>query len=515
MIAAAATSLLLAAAPPDATRTGYDRGADLHARDRFAAAYHGYLRLRAQAPRNLDLDRGPSPSGQLTFPVPAADPSGQWLAAADMRWRSDLSLLTPRVPIAVRTRFDVLDNASLGTADAGRFSAGGDNIVSVKQIYADWRTPLGVLSVGRMGVHWGMGMVANGGDCLRCDAGTVADRVQFAAPILRHFAAVAFDVGSNGPQRARVDRQRVVDVEPTDNVRAVTVAALRYRRPRTIARRRRAGRTTLDYGAFYNYRWQRRDLGLPQGAAPPAGLAPSAVVQRRFSAHVADGWARVAHPWVRVEAEAAVVAFTARQASAVPGLRLREPIGGTQFGAALQSDVGTVDGILHGGVDAGYASGDAAPGVGVGSDPNDPAPQPGDIRGPQLAPPYDRSNNEFAFHSDYRVDRILFRELIGAVADAAYLRPHADVRLLRSGESRLSVELAGVVSRTVHPASSPNLRPWLGTEVDATLAYELGDALVAGLDYAVLIPLEGLSNGALGLTARPAQLWQLRAAFTF
>ena len=44
---------------------------------------------------------------------------------------------------------------------------------------------------------------------------------------------------------------------------------------------------------------------------------------------------------------------------------------------------------------------------------------------------YRRDNriDNFRFHSDYRVDRILFREIIGTVTDAMYAKPHARLRL--------------------------------------------------------------------------------------
>ena len=39
--------------------------------------------------------------------------------------------------------------------------------------------PVGVLSAGRMGNHWGLGMLANGGDCLDCNGGDAVDRLAF------------------------------------------------------------------------------------------------------------------------------------------------------------------------------------------------------------------------------------------------------------------------------------------------------------------------------------------------
>ena len=50
---------------------------------------------------------------------------------------------------------------------------------------------------GRMGYHWGLGILHNGGNCLDCDYGDTYDRVAFAAGFSGHgfkFAPVVGEV---------------------------------------------------------------------------------------------------------------------------------------------------------------------------------------------------------------------------------------------------------------------------------------------------------------------------------
>jgi hypothetical protein len=68
---------------------------------------------------NLDLDRGPTPSGALFFPVPLDDPTGQLLTHADLRLRADVTGVVPQWGVAAKLRVDLLDNLALGSVPIG------------------------------------------------------------------------------------------------------------------------------------------------------------------------------------------------------------------------------------------------------------------------------------------------------------------------------------------------------------------------------------------------------------
>ncbi|MBN4059255.1 hypothetical protein JYT22_01225 [Endomicrobium sp. AH-315-J14] len=144
----------------------------------------------------------------------------------------------------------------------------------------------------------------------------------------------------------------------------------------------------------------------------------------------------------------------------------------------------------------------------------------GDLDGIQANPPADTSVDNFRFHPDYRVDRILFREIIGTVTDAVYLRPHVEYALLKSHRGTLSFELAATASFAVQASSTPGNASALGVEFDPTLRYDSPYGFAVALEQATLFPLAGLDNppsnaSEKGLDARVAQLWRARLMYRY
>lgn len=482
------------AAAPAAGATGFtDIGFDIerHAGEGFAVELDGYLRVRGALFGNLDLDRGPLDSGALLFPVPIDDPAGQVLTSADVRLRADLALYAPGGGVAVKARLDALDTTFGGDPNAEPATATGQraSALVVRRAYGEVLTPVGLLAAGRMGAHWGLGMVANGGDALDHDGGDAADRVAFITPLAGHIWAIAWDVAATLAEAPRASGQPPVSRAPDADVEAVTFALLRWHEPATRARRHAAGRTTFEYGLTASWRWQ--DVDVPAGS--------DLTVPRGLGFGLVDAWLRVQSQQVRLELEAAVLWGGIDQVSALPGVRLRDGVTALQGGVAVESLVGAASDDVTWGIDAGVASGDPTPG----------------FEPPQVALPYDTRADAFRFHPDYRVDRILFRELIGTVTDAAYVRPHVHVRLVDFPRGQLVASLAAVASLALEPASTPGGARPLGVELDPTLTYRSTDGFLCALEYAVLFPLAGLDNPALGLAARPAQLLRLHLGYLF
>ena len=519
--AAVATVLLVSA---NARATGFHEvGQDYIPRDKTEVELSGYLRTRGEALYNLDLDRGLQPNGQPIFPVPQSDPTAQTLTHWDMRWRTDVHLYAPGSMVGVKARIDVLDNVALGSLPEGIPSAtlsqrSPADVIRMRRAYGELVLPFGLLAAGRMGTHWGLGMVANGGDCLDCDSADASDRVAFITPLFDHIFALAYDFSATGPQLPRPASNRTIGIEPTTDVRTVTFAWLRWKDDATRIRRQKAGKSTVEYGSYITHRWQTNDVPSAYVATAqpinPFANGGSSVMARGFRATAFDGWARLTLPWGRIEAEAVFLTAIIDQPSLVPGLLLRNPVKSRQIGAALQSDFGPIDSLVSGGLDAGYASGDPAPGFGVTRSPNAAAAQPGDLDGLQTLHRGVNRVDNFKMHPDFRIDRILFREIIGAVTDAVYARPHARVRLLRAQSAELSANAALIASRAVEASSTPSGKAPLGVEVDPSLVLET-HSFLAALDYGVLFPLAGFDNAVTSQTAKPAQLIRLRLNYLF
>ena len=463
-------------------------------------------RVRGDGLYNLDLDRGPTPGGEIFYPVPE-DPSAQTLWAGDYRLRTDFAAYSPGREIALMMRFDV-GNVNIGGAPNGPSLAATSDApvigLRLRRLYAEVLTPLGLVSVGRGGAHWGTGMLVNSGDCGECDSGDAADRVAWIVPTLDHIFALAYDWAWTGPQTLHKD-EGPLHLDPADAGLGLSFAALNWRPERAIRRRLRAGKNTVNYGLLVSYHRQETDV--------PAEYLPLALalqgqekreMHRGLTAWATDGWARFASPFFRAQLEAALLQSTVDEPSLIPGTSYGVPLTARQWGLVLETSIGPWQGPYEIGIDAGYASGDAAYGFGAFPPILGAPTQRGDLDGPQANPPYDTSVNNFRFHSDYHVDRILFREIIGTVTDAMYLRPHGRWRFMRAGDGFLAAEVAGVLSYAVEPTSAPGQARPLGIEIDPSLRYG-SSTFALGIHYAVLVPLGGLDNTAPEMAARPAQ----------
>jgi uncharacterized protein (TIGR04551 family) len=476
--------------------------------------YDILFRTRGELFWNLDLDRGLTPSGDPLFPVPLADPSSQLLTHADMRLRTDLAFTIPDTTVSIHARIDVLDNVSLGSLPVSapqdsRAQRSPGSAFLVKRAWAQVITPLGLLAVGRIGSHWGLGMLSNAGDCADCDLGDTADRVVFSTALLDHLWTVSFDLTSLGPNVPRNDEIRFLDVDPADDTRTLTFALLNVRADRSRARRTRAGLTTFEYGAVLSYRWQDYDFS-PSYLPVPEDyvLSRTQVVARGYEAVAGDVWLRLSGPWGRVEAEGALVGARFEEASIIPGVFLRDPVDSLAWGFAIETDFVPIEDVLSLGLDLGAASGDPAPGFGAFPGLTSGPGQPGDLDGAQIVAPFDMRTDNFRFHPSYRIDRILFREIIGTVTDAFYLRAHGDLVIARHFTGNLHLSLAAIFSAALEAASTPGGDNLLGLELDPTIAYDNDDGWSMAIDYAVLFPFAGLSSATQ--IAQPAQLVRFR-----
>jgi uncharacterized protein (TIGR04551 family) len=509
----------LAVAPAAAATGLMDTGDDLVPHDDARAVVHGALRVRGEALGNLDLDRGPLENGVPLFPVPLADRKGQWLLGGDLRLRTDLAFYAPGGRTAVKVRVDLLDDVPLGDRPVGVPAAAtsvitsGDRVLRVKRAWGETATPVGLLAAGRMGNAWGTGMLANGGDCADCDSGDAADRIAFVSPIFGHVAALAYDFSVAGPTALRRDGVRSVALEPSAAVKSLTFAFLHWTDEPTRKRRTTFGRNVFDYGAYASWRTQARDV--PSTYVPFANTPPMSalqVVARGWEALALDGWLRHEGKHHRLELEVAHLRASIEDASLLPGVSLAKPVQSAQTGFVFDGSLRTEDDLHALDLQLGYASSDASPLFASGTTLKIPA---ADGSTQTIPVPENDRLDRFSMHPDFRVDRILFRELLGRVSGAAYVRPAVRGTLAGNHTGRLVASLAAIASMATNAASTPSGKSFLGFEVDPTLAWQGTDGFTLSLEGAAFFPGEALGNPTAKLEAKPAGLARVRLSYAF
>ena len=115
-----------------------------------------------------------------------------------------------------------------------------------------------------------------------------------------------------------------------------------------------------------------------------------------------------------------------------------------------------------------------------------------------------RTLSQFAFHPDYRVDLILFRNILQQVTGAYYFRPSAEYDFLRSKDGqKLGGGVAAIWSRASDFIQTPGHASDLGVELNGKLDFQSRDGSLnddpnkmggfyTSLEYGVLFPLSGL-----------------------
>jgi uncharacterized protein (TIGR04551 family) len=505
---------------------------------------HGYLRLRGEFMNNFDLGRGFDPSGHPIFVTPFIGTGGNHsLSMANMRFRFEPTFAISE-DLAIYAQLDMLDNVllgsnpkadpfldpftPLGTLSSTRLSS----VVNVKRVWGRVNTQLGEILFGRMGYHWGLGILHNDGNCLDCDYGDTYDRVAFTPREIKgHTFSVMFDVLSKGAFTTGEfgELGRSVDVDTLDDGYRLALAITKLDTPEAIKRKIDAGEWVVNYGVLGDIRTQAWDTvtTLPNGGdlqtIAGIGSARAGVVRRGAKFYQPDGFLSLKKRKWRLDMEfAATIGNVDSRLSRDPGVpvdpNLARSISFTQFGGALQTDWAflSADALLFG-IDFGAATGDkGAFGFGArpwrtGSGNFQPVPNapgiapyqiagPGDIDGNHIdispGAGHDHVNN-FVFNRAFNVDMILFRNLITSVTSAWYLKPSLRYRPTgrkTGGGDDTGFELlfSLMYSSAWYQENTPGLKKPLGLELNVGITYDTSDRFHTGLAYGLLLPLDGL-----------------------
>lgn len=505
----------------------------------------GYMRLRGDMLRRLSFkNRSVFLSEGRWPPVNNGDADA---VGTNMRLRVEPTINVSE-GIQIVTTFDLLDNLVLGSTpntaqydgrslsniendtqlppQAGR-NAAEDSIV-VRRAYARI-TALNEqleLRFGRMPNHWGLGMLANAGDCLDCDFGDVVDRISVSFKAAGHVFTPMFDWVSNGPVYNPYGRSggQTFDAVDWDDVFQYSLQVSKIDHPDDIADAVRNGRSVINYGLWNILRFQFRDFNrdfYEQGGngtyRPVVTLDPDTIndLQERRDAnpvYTGDAFFRWYWGGLTLAGEFALTLGTISEPYASNDNATSFTLEETEifrWGGALELTYDASGGYsgLQVGLKGGVASGDPSPGFG--------ALQPGSQRGRLFEGRNDTKLENFVFSPDYHVDLLLFRRIVGAVTDAFYVRPEVSYQF----NERLYGSLAAIYSQALYKRSTPSCYSTenrrcrgeapenadnspsnpMGLEFNAELGYggkldTLADGFRASLMGGVLVPFGAFDN---------------------
>jgi uncharacterized protein (TIGR04551 family) len=390
------------------------------------------------------------------------------------------------------------------------------NSIEVKRVWGEYVTPVGQLRFGRMPSQWGLGMVDNAGDGIDSDYQTTTDRIMFITGLksMDLYFGGAWDFISTGPTATpgsnSSNAYSVYGGQPYNtcnlcNVNEWAAFAAHKTNPDMQRLSLARGDVVVNGGVYAKFRSQ--DLDVAAGTTPQtidyssSALANGLEVRRAWAV-TPDLWVQILWDKLRIEAEAAMIWG---EIGNVPGLNadVGNPVDIRQFGVATQTQYLAIDDKLNLQFGFGLASGDPAAINTAGStsqmalnhQPGLPMREP-DTNGPL---------STFAFHPDYRVDLIFFRNIMTQVQGAYYFRPSVDYDFIRHADGeKLGGGAAVIWSRATDFVQTSGHESDLGVELDGQIYYQSKDgslnddpSKIGGfysmLQYGVFFPLAGLN----------------------
>jgi uncharacterized protein (TIGR04551 family) len=523
---------------------------------------NGYLRVRTEWFDNFNL--GFHDSGQgIPFNQPLtcrdtapntttnnvmANACGGSIGSANMRVRLEPTFNLSE-NVAVHMQVDALDNLVLGSTPEGVFLNGAGSpayapgsffstsqtspqagvnspwdSIRVKRAWGEVTTPVGQLVFGRMPNQWGMGMLYNAGGydwvhgttCTDCDYGDNVDRVMFGTTIpgtsLR--AAAAMDWASSYPTSAQIDVWKTrdwgqpYDADDSDDITEYAFMLTHIDDPHDWDLGVQEGRTLFNYGAYFTYRSQEyEDKGVTLGSATPE----TGYIPRHAKAYIPDVWARFTTHKLIVEGELAGIFGNIDNLAdtTLTGMAAQQTL--RQIGGVARVNYLMFNDDLNLGLEVGFATGDQWENKNSGSVNVNVANYY-----PQNAS--DTTITNFRFNFDYHVDMILFREIMGAVTNATYVKPTLSYNITE----RFGFKIAGIMSFANIPVATPGNSSMYGIELNGDIGYSnKEEGFFAGISYGVLFPFAALDQpvtlfpNATNTSAGTAQTLQTRLVIKY
>jgi uncharacterized protein (TIGR04551 family) len=528
---------------------------EIHAKRYQFFQLDGYFRMRGDRFVKPDLGYTSAnnnevllgPAGLPVFGLPApleVNPennglfgAGENYSSSNMRLRLE-PVFTASENVRVRMQADVLDNVVLGSTPGSFPESGGisptdtdvadifgasqvpiGDTIRIKRAWAEAKIPYGEIRFGRMGWHFGMGLLSNDGNGIDNDFGDTVDRISFTTKLSDYLLTAAYDWGQSGFLTTPISANglgQATDVSQQDDLQEVVLSGMRFYTREEEEKLKKSGKLVLQYGAQGILRLQQATSEFNG-----AGADPNTIIladRSAFSIH-GDLWGKVLWKDLRIEAE--IVGIYGQLeciSNAQPG-----NVGGCQDPAGPQA--GSIVEILAGGFalrgDYSLAKGQWTVGGEIGA-------ASGDEQTPfslamqsqvELDPVQNARLTSFLFDRDYRVDMLLFRELLGTVNNAFYAKP----KVTFSPFPQVKLTGASIVSFLLKPSENTNTplnansESPLGVEFNLDAEYRSPEDFFVGLGWGVLVPLQALNAVGVAevIDATTAQAFRLRLGVSF
>ena len=395
----------------------------------------------------------------------------------------------------------------------------GDAIL-VRRVWGEvTNSTIGQVRFGRMGHQWGLGMMWNAGEgtniletALDSDFQSEIDRIQLIGKFKGVFFGVSWDFANKGYILDPVSDIQAIprDASREDDTRQWSFLLARRLDPIAQEKRLRRGKWVTNGGGYFIYRTQF----LSTSTAPLLGTVSdieSSFVRRDAKVYMPDGWFQALWKDLRLEIEVAGIFGQIQniQPDGFPPTAEGEKYKLRQWGVAFETEYRTVGKKLGVFLKAGAASGDPDV-VGLSQYEN------------LAAQPVGKKNiSTFSFHPDYRIDLILFKQILGAVSGAYYLAPAISYDIIRSDFGRVfSARLDFIYSRAMYEQQTYSSNPNLGAELDVSVYYrtengpQFTDGFFVAGQFGVLFPLNGLDYLTVDGVQEPDAQGSLRRALT-
>ncbi|MBL8784472.1 MAG: hypothetical protein JNJ59_06205 [Deltaproteobacteria bacterium] len=511
--------------------------------------HHGLFRFRPELLLGGDLGLGassvPSPLGVTT----GVDADADSLAWASIRLRYEPTLFIGP-SLEIHLALDALDNLVLGsthqnaggdvafglTGDAqappssGRY--GWKDALTVREAWVRWLAFEALdVRAGRMAEHYGLGLARNDGRCEDCDYGTLVDRAMVGLALSGFKLEAAWEFTAVGATSDLASASsRAADGQPTDLGQAddVTTYLVRVGQYPTTAAEQAARVKLLDEDRGWAVEWSlsatftdqtlssSEQTGSSSVECTPSGtLADGTPIQdydcirlfRRNAFLLRPGaWFRAEHrpAWgesIRFELEAAGLFGDIAHPQRLEDEDEKEAkaFSGFAFAAQVEWQRQT----LKLGFDFGLATGDNGRHLGVndGQDIVDP-----DDDG--YATNSDLRNNHtitsYVMNRDFHIDQILFRQVVGAVTNAFYIKPWIASEVLKTDAATLTVRFDLLYAAAMRPSGTPGGGDHWGLELDSQATLDLTSGFRASLILGVLMPFDALADPDTGAKGDPA-----------